>query len=74
MSIQYSTNKNFKKAVTVEKYNKKSGYGTIKAITKLKPNTTYYIRRRTKAKYKTTAGVKWLSGKWSKSVKVKTKA
>lgn len=74
VSIQYSTNKSFKKAVTVEKYNKKSGYGTIRAITKLKPNTTYYIRRRTKAKYKTTAGVKWLSGKWSKSVKVKTKA
>lgn len=76
VSLQYSTGRKFRKAVTVEKYYKKksgSGYKPVTAIKKLKPGRTYYIRRRTKKKYSTKAGVKWLSGKWSKSVKVKTK-
>ena len=76
VSLQYSTSRKFRKAVTVEKYYKKksgSGYKPVTAIKKLKPGRTYYIRRRTKKKYSTKAGVKWLSGKWSKSVKVKTK-
>lgn len=73
-SLQYSTNKKFKKAVTVEKYNKKSKtYKPIKAIKKLKPNKTYYIRRRYKKQYSTDAGKKYLSGKWSKYIKIKTK-
>ncbi len=74
-SLQYSTNKKFKNAVTVEKYNKKTEYyDRIKEIKKLKPNTTYYIRRRSKQGYSTAAGTKYLSGKWSKYIKIKTKA
>lgn len=75
-SLQYSTNKKFKKAVTIEKYYKngnKSGYKPIKAIKKLKPDKTYYIRRREKKKYSTASGTKWLSGKWSKYIKIRTK-
>ncbi|MCI8306826.1 MAG: hypothetical protein HFH14_02130 [Lachnospiraceae bacterium] len=75
-SMQYSTNKKFKKAVTVEKHykkGKKDGYKMIQAIKKLKSNKTYYIRSRTKKKYSTAAGTKWLSGKWSKYVKIRTK-
>ena len=75
-SLQYATNKKFKKAVTVEKYynkNGKSGYKPVNAIKKLKPKKTYYIRRREKKKINTRAGVKWLSGKWSKYIKIKTK-
>lgn len=74
-SLQYSKNKKFKKAVTVEKYNKKSkSYKPVNEIKKLKPNTTYYIRRRNKVKYETDAGTRYLSGKWSKYIKIKTKS
>lgn len=73
-SLQYSTNKKFKKAVTVEKYSKKEKkYKPITAIKKLKKNKTYYIRRRQKGKVETDAGTKWVSGKWSKSIKIRTK-
>lgn len=75
-SIQYSTKKNFKKAKILEKRVKKNGNTTYKAvreIKKLKPNTTYYIRFRDKQKVRTAAGEKWLSGAWSKPIKVKTK-
>ena len=77
-SLQYSTNKKFKKAVIVEKYSKnkywkRKMYNSINKIKKLKKNTTYYIRRREKMEIKTAKGVKWISGKWSKSIKVKTK-
>lgn len=76
-SAQYSTNKKFKNAVTIERYYKKgstSGYKPVSVIKKLKPNTTYYIRRRIKKEYRTVAGTKWLSGRWSKYMKIKTKA
>ena len=77
-SLQYSTNKNFKKAVTVEKYGmnkyfKRKTYNSITIIKKLKKNTTYYIRRREKMEIETAAGTKWISGKWSASIKIKTK-
>lgn len=75
-SVQYAANKKFKGAKTLEKYynkNGRSGYEQIKLIKKLKPKTTYYIRWRTKKIYNTKAGKKWLSGNWSKAVKVKTK-
>lgn len=75
-SIQYATNKKFRKAVTREKYYKKGnkdGYKTIASIKKLKPGKTYYIRHRLKKRIYTAAGYKWLSGKWSKAIKIKTK-
>ncbi len=76
VSVQYSTKKNFKKAKLVEKKVKKKGhitYKQIKEIKKLKPNKTYYIRYRTKEKVYTAAGEKWISGLWSKPIKIKTK-
>lgn len=73
-SVQYSTNKKFKKAKTLERYEKSTKqYDIITSIKKLKKNKTYYIRRRDKRWIETAAGTKWLSGKWSKSIKVKTK-
>lgn len=77
-SLQYSTNKNFKKAVTVEKCGmnkdfRRKTYNSITIVNKLKKNTTYYIRRREKMEIETAAGTKWISGKWSKSIKIKTK-
>ena len=62
----------------MEKYGKEKGrkgkvYKSIKAIKKLKKNKTYYIRRREKMEIETAAGTKWISGKWSKSIKIKTK-
>lgn len=76
-SLQYSTKKNFKKAVTVERYYNKNGkcsHKPIRAIKKLKAKKTYYVRRRYKKVYMTAKGKKWLSGKWSKPIRVRTKA
>lgn len=75
-SIQYSTNKKFKKAKTIEKRYKKgdkTGYRMISSIKKLKPNKTYYIRTRHIRKFWTKSGYKMLSGRWSKPLKIKTK-
>lgn len=73
-SVQYSTDKNFKNAVTLEKFSSEEGrYEWILNINNLKKNTTYYIRCRSKQMIKTDAGTKWISGKWSESTKVTTK-
>lgn len=74
-SVQYSTNKNFKNAKIAQNAVDKDGnMPYVKLIKGLKKNTTYYIRCRGMYKYETAAGVKWMSGPWSKTVvKVKTK-
>lgn len=76
-SIQYSTDKKFKNAKIVENPVKKNGkvtnYKNVKAIKNLKPDTTYYIRYRTKKKLRTSKGDKWISGPWSKTYKITTK-
>lgn len=76
-SIQYSTNKKFKKAKTIEKRYKngtKMGCKMISSIKKLKRNKTYYIRTRHIRKFWTKSGYKLLPGRWSKTLKIKTKA
>ena len=67
--VQYSTNKSFKNAKTV--WDKKGG--GLKAIKKLKPNTTYYIRYSITTDVSTLKGYKKIGGIWSKTIKVKTK-
>lgn len=74
--IQISTDKNFKKARTIEKPYKEDGvtkYEDIYEIGKLKPNTTYYIRRCYYKDIYTAAGKKPFPTKWSEPVKIKTK-
>lgn len=73
--IQISTNKNFKNARIIQKPYKENGetkYEKIYEIKKLKPNTTYYIRRRYMKKIRTLAGYKLYPTKWSEPVKIKT--
>lgn len=75
-SVQISADKNFKKARIVEypyKENGETKYKNIYEIKNLKPNTTYYIRRRYTKKFKTAAGEKELTGPWSKAIAVRTK-
>lgn len=67
--VQYSKNKSFKNAKTV--WDKKGG--GLKAIKKLKPNTTYYIRYSITTDVSTLKGYKKIGGIWSKTIKVKTK-
>lgn len=67
--VQYSTNKSFKNAKTV--WDKKGG--GLRAIKKLKPNTTYYIRYSITTDVSTLKGYKKIGGIWSKMIKVKTK-
>ncbi len=73
--LQYSSNKTFKNAKIITKAGgnpeKFKRYIMIKG---LKPNTTYYFRQRHKAAVKTDAGTKYLVGKWSGSLKIKTLA
>lgn len=66
--LQYSTNKSFKKAKTINAKN-----GIVKSINKLKPKKTYYIRYSTKDYVDTDAGGKMVYSDWSKALKVKTK-
>lgn len=75
-SLQISTDKNFKNARIVEKPYKEKGktrYRLIYEIKNLKPNTTYYLRRRHTETIKTKAGDRQLTGPWSKAIKIKTK-
>ena len=65
--IQYSTSKNFDKAVKTKTV--KGAKKTSLTISKLKAKKTYYVRIRT---YKTIKGKKYCSA-WSKAKKVKTK-
>ena len=67
--VQYSTDKSFKNAKTV--WDKQGG--GLRAIKKLKPNTTYYIRYSITADVSTLKGYKKIGGIWSKPMKVKTK-
>ena len=67
--VQYSKNKSFKNAKTV--WDKKGG--GLRAIKKLKPNTTYYIRYSITTDVSTLKGYKKIGGIWSKTIKVKTK-
>lgn len=74
--IQVSTNKNFKNARTIQKTYTENGvkkYKPIFEITKLKPNTTYYIRVRYMEDIDTAAGKKQYPTRWSKALKMKTK-
>lgn len=74
VSLQYSTNKNFKSAKLVEKGKDKYGnYIHIDSAKKLKPNTTYYMRCRGITSYPTANGTKWMTGDWSETAKIKTK-
>lgn len=73
--IQISTNKNFKDARTIQKPYKENGetkYKKIYEIKKLKPNTTYYIRRRYMKKIRRLAGYKLYPTQWSEPIKIKT--
>ena len=73
--IQISTNKNFKNARTIQKSYMENGekkYKQIYEIGNLKPNTTYYIRRRYMKDIKTAAGNRQFPTKWSETVKIKT--
>jgi hypothetical protein len=63
--IQYSTSKKFKTGKTKSKISAKTSY----TITKLKNNTTYYVRVRA---YRYQFGYR-VYGKWSKEKKVKLK-
>ena len=65
--VQYSTSKNFDKAVKTKTV--KGAKKTSLTISKLKAKKTYYVRIRT---YKTIKGKKYCSA-WSKAKKVKTK-
>ena len=47
--------------------------GGLRAIKKLKPNTTYYIRYSITTDVSTLKGYKKIGGIWSKTIKVKTK-
>ena len=67
--VQYSKNKSFKNAKTV--WDKKGG--GLRAIKKLKPNTTYYIRYSITTDVSTLKGYKKIGGIWSKTIKIKTK-
>lgn len=66
--IQYSTNKNFKKKNTKNKFIKNWNKGKL-TVKKLKPKKKYYVRIRT---YRITNGMKNYSA-WSKVKSVKTK-
>jgi len=68
MKIQYSTKKSFKKAKTVSNKGR-----LVRAIKKLKRNTTYYIRYCSNTVVDTDAGQKSVYGQWSKTLKVRTK-
>ena len=63
--VQYSTNKNFKKAVTKTVKKKSTSY----KATRLKTKTTYYVRVRTVTK----VGKTTYKGAWSAAKTVKTK-
>lgn len=74
VSLQYSTNKNFKNAKLVEKGKDKYGnYIHIDSVKKLKPDTVYYMRCRGITSYPTANGTKWMTGDWSETAKIKTK-
>lgn len=73
--IQISTNKDFKNAKIIQKPYEENGekkYKKIYEISDLKPNTTYYIRRRYMKEIRTAAGNKPYPTKWSEAVKIKT--
>ena len=68
--IQYATNKNFKKAVTVKV---KSNRTTKQTIRKLKANKKYYVRVRTYQTVKINGKSKKLYSKWSSAKAVTIK-
>lgn len=73
--IQIATNKNFKNARIIQKSYVENGekkYEPIYEIGNLKPNTTYYLRRRYMKEIKTAAGIRQFPTQWSEAVKVKT--
>lgn len=74
--LQYSTDKDFKDAKTINKSCAAANKHSDKPmnITGLKANTTYYFRQRSKKAVNTDAGTKYLIGSWSNVLKVKTKA
>lgn len=76
-SLQISTNKKFKNAriknARTVKKNGRTEYKHIHEIKKLKPKTTYYIRKRITRKVKTSKGYRQMTGPWSVAIKVRTK-
>lgn len=74
--LQYSNDKDFKDAKTINKSCAAANKHSDKPmnITGLKANTTYYFRQRSKKAVNTDAGTKYLIGSWSNVLKVKTKA
>lgn len=76
-SVQISTNKKFKNAriknARTVKKNGKIKYKYIYEIKKLKPKTSYYIRRRYTKSVKTSKGYRKMTGPWSAAIKVRTK-
>lgn len=74
--LQYSTDKDFKDAKTINKSCVAANKYSDKPIniTGLKANTTYYFRQRSKRAVNTDAGTKYLIAPWSNVLKVKTLA
>lgn len=68
--IQYSTNKRFKRAKTI---NIKRNKTVSKSITKLKPKVRYYVRIRTYKTVKINGKNVKMYSKWSKTKYIKTK-
>lgn len=73
--LQISTDKKFNNAKIIEKPYKENGekkYRQIQVIRDLKPNTTYYIRKRYRKIVSTAAGDRYVFTRWSRAVRIKT--